>query len=137
MANLTVTSVTCGTPLNGAVCPAPGVTTVALLQGAGIVIPTLPNSGSVTFTVTGTAGVSGSIANVATIAPPVGTNDNNGGNNSSTANTVINAQANLGLTKTDGLVTVNAGAATTYSIVVSNTGPAAADGRSSPTAWPT
>ena len=61
--------------------------TLALLQGTGIVIPTLPNSGSVTFTVTGTAGDSGSIANVATVAPPVGTNDDNGGNNSSTANT--------------------------------------------------
>ncbi|WP_457256838.1 hypothetical protein, partial [Pedococcus sp. P5_B7] len=98
------------------------------MQGAGIVIPTLPNTGSVTFTVSGTAGVSGSIANVATIAPPAGTNDNTGGNNNSTANTAINAQANLSITKTDGIATVNAGAATTYTIVVSNAGPAASDG---------
>ena len=66
--------------------------------------------------------------NVASIAPPAGTNDNTGGNNSSTANTTINAQANLAISKTDGIGTVNAGAATTYAIVVSNGGPANADG---------
>jgi hypothetical protein len=128
VANLVITSVTCGTAINGAACPAPAATTVALMQGAGIVIPTLPNTGSVTFTVTGTAGVSGAIANVATIAPPAGTNDNTGGNNSSTANTTINAQANLSITKTDGIATVNAGALTTYTIVVANGGPANSDG---------
>jgi uncharacterized repeat protein (TIGR02543 family) len=45
----------------------------------------------VTFTLTGTAGVSGTIANVATVAPPAGISDGTARNNSSTANTTITA----------------------------------------------
>src|SRR6185436_21169122 len=77
----------------------------------------------------GTAGVSGSIANVATIAAPAGTNDNTGGHNSSTANTTINPlPADLSITKTDGVATVNAAGTTTYSVVVGNSGPNPANG---------
>jgi len=50
-AGLSLQSVTCGSAAGGAVCPA-GLLTVAALTGAGIVIPTLPAGGSVTFTVT-------------------------------------------------------------------------------------
>ena len=100
VANLNITSVACGSATNGAACPVPASTTVALMQGAGIVVPTLPNTGSVTFTVSGTVAGSGNIANIASIAPPAGTNDNTAGNNSSTANTMINALVDLALTKT-------------------------------------
>lgn len=90
VANLTVTGVTCGSAAGGAACPAPASTTVALMQGSGIVIPTLPSGGSVTFTVTGTAGASGSIANTAIITAPAGTTDPVPGNNSATdTNTIL------------------------------------------------
>ena len=75
VANLSVSTVTCGTVTSGAICPTVPNTTKALMQGAGIVIPTLPSGGSVTFTVTGTAGSGAQIANTATLAPPSGTVD--------------------------------------------------------------
>lgn len=84
VANLTVSSVTCGSVTGGASCPAVPSTTVALMQGSGIVIPSLPVSSSVTFTVIGTAGASGSIANTATITMPAGVTDPTAANNSAT-----------------------------------------------------
>lgn len=89
IANLSVSSVTCGSAAGGAACPTVANTTVALMQGGGIVIPTLPSGGAVTFTVTGTAGASGSIVNTATIAPPAGTNDPTPANNSNTDTNAI------------------------------------------------
>ena len=75
VANLSVSTVTCGTVTGGAICPTTPNTTNVLMQNAGIVIPTLPSGGSVTFTVTGTAGSGAQIANTATLAPPSGTVD--------------------------------------------------------------
>ncbi|MBZ5543037.1 MAG: DUF11 domain-containing protein, partial [Acidobacteriia bacterium] len=40
VAGLSATGVTCGTATGGAACPTVGNTTVALMQGTGIVIPT-------------------------------------------------------------------------------------------------
>jgi uncharacterized repeat protein (TIGR01451 family) len=83
---LTVSGVTCGSAAGGAACPTAANTTVALMQGAGIVIPTLPSGGSVTFTVTYTvaAGTTGNLTNTATIAEPTGSGivDSNTANNS-------------------------------------------------------
>ncbi|WP_363799791.1 hypothetical protein ABU614_06490 [Lysobacter firmicutimachus] len=90
IANFTVSSVTCGSPTGGGVCPSVANTTVALMQGGGIVIPSLPyssnTSSSVTFTVTGTiaAGATGALTNVANIAAGAGTSDATPGNNSAT-----------------------------------------------------
>jgi LPXTG-site transpeptidase (sortase) family protein len=76
IAGLNVTNVTCGNPSGGAVCPIAGNTTVTLMQGAGIAIPTLPSGGSVTFTVNATVtAVNGALANTATVSPPAGVND--------------------------------------------------------------
>jgi uncharacterized repeat protein (TIGR01451 family) len=129
VSNLNVTSVTCGSPVNGAACPAPASTTVALMQGAGIVIPTLPPTGSVTFTVNATVagGATGSIANVANIAAPSGVTDPTPGNNSATDTDTVNLVADLAITKDDGKTSVNAGASTSYTIVVTNNGPSAAN----------
>ncbi len=127
---LTVTGVSCGSPSGGAACPLPADTTVNLMQGSGILIPTLPSGGSVTFTVTGTAnGSASSIANVATITAPAGVTDPNTGNNSATdaTNTVLPA-ADLAITKTDGLTVVGSGAPLEYTITVTNNGPSAANG---------
>jgi hypothetical protein len=72
---LTVTGVSCGSAANGAVCPSSG-NTVADLQGAGIVIPTLPSGGSLAFSIAATIiSNGGSLTNTATIAPPSGTTD--------------------------------------------------------------
>lgn len=57
VAGLNVTAVACTGVTGGAACPA--TVNVALLQGAGIVIPTLPSGGSVTFTVTSTVTATG------------------------------------------------------------------------------
>jgi len=88
-ANFTAASVTCGGEAGGAVCPAPENTTLALLQGAGIVVPTLPAGGSLTFTIAGAAAASGTIVNTATVAPPPGTIDPGPENNTSTVTTSI------------------------------------------------
>jgi uncharacterized repeat protein (TIGR01451 family) len=51
---LTLTGVSCTGATNGAACPAPAAVTLANLVGAGIILPTLPATGTVTFQVTGT-----------------------------------------------------------------------------------
>lgn len=121
VANLTVTGVTCGAPTGGAACPAPAAVTVAALQGAGIVLPTFPAGGSLSFTVTGTAGAAGNIVNTARIDPPTGTVDPNPNNNNATDTTGIVAPA-LSLAKTNGVTTVTPGGTTTYTLTVSNSG---------------
>ncbi|WP_408950764.1 beta strand repeat-containing protein [Lysobacter sp. Hz 25] len=90
IANFTVSSVTCGSPIGGGVCPSVANTTVALMQGSGIVIPSLPyssnTSSSVTFSVTGSiaAGATGALANLAAVAVGAGTSDVTAANNSAT-----------------------------------------------------
>jgi uncharacterized repeat protein (TIGR01451 family) len=100
--NLTVSSVSCGSASGGAVCPAAPDTSKALMQSTGIVIPTLPSGGSVTFTVTGSVGAGARIENTATIDPPFGTTDPSGANNSATDTDTVNRApvANAGLDQT-------------------------------------
>src|SRR6185369_1514675 len=64
---LTKTSVSC-TATNGAVCP---TSPTASQLEAGLVIPTLPSGGSVTFTVGATVtAITGSVSNTATVTAP-------------------------------------------------------------------
>ena len=130
VANLGVTSVTCGSPSGGAACPTAPNTTVVLMQGAGIVIPTLPAGGSVTFTVTATVAgaATGSITNTASIAAPSGVTDPNLSNNSASDTDTVTLVADLAISKTDGVSSINPGATTSYTIVVSNAGPSGANG---------
>lgn len=85
----------------------------------------LAAGGSATFTVNATvsAAATGTLVNTAsvTVAPL----DPQAGNNSATDTTTIAAlpTANLGITKTDNLATVTAGAAISYTIVASSAGP--------------
>lgn len=125
---LNKTSVTCSAS-GGAVCPTAPIS-IATVEGAsGIAIPTLPSSGSVTFTVVASVtATSGSVANTATIAAPAGTTDNNAANNSATDTDTVNPIADLSISKTDGVTSINAGSSTAYTIVVNNAGPSAADG---------
>ncbi|MBK9927935.1 MAG: DUF11 domain-containing protein [Anaerolineales bacterium] len=128
VAGLTATGVTCGTATGGAACPAVPATTVALMQGAGIVIPTLPSGGSVTFTVNANVtAVGGTVANTASVATPAGTSDPLPGNNSATDTDTVTPIANLVVTKTDSAANVNAGGTTTYTLTLTNNGPSAAN----------
>jgi uncharacterized repeat protein (TIGR01451 family) len=94
--DLTIASVTCSLPTGSAACPLAGNTTVALLQGSGIVIPTLPSGGGMTFTVTGkfnefAATLPVSKLNSATITPPSGMVDLNSANNTAADSDQVNS----------------------------------------------
>ena len=93
---MTKTGVTCGSPTGGATCPTAANTTVALVQGSGIVIPSLPSGSSVTFQLTATvnAGTTANLTNVANIATPSGQTDPVPGNN--TASDTDTSQPNFG-----------------------------------------
>jgi uncharacterized repeat protein (TIGR01451 family) len=130
VANFTATSVTCGSPSGGAVCPTVGQHDNSVAARAqGIVIPTLPSGGGVTFTLNGTAAASGSISNVASVAPPAGITDPTPGNDSSNASTTITATiADLALAKS-GPASVASNGAVSYTLVVTNAGAASAGWR--------
>lgn len=130
VANFNVASVTCGSATGGATCPTPANTTVALMQGSGIVIPSLPASGSVTFTVTGTtaANAAGSLTNVASIAVPANRTEATPANNTATDTDTL-ATANVAVTKTrSGSGAVLPGSVVNFTLQVVNTGPSVADG---------
>ncbi len=120
-AQLTAATWTCAASA-GSACPASGsgdiTASVDLLAG-----------GTATFTLTATVGGTGTINNTATIAVPAGTNDPNPADNSaSDNNTTIVPTADLSITKTDGVATVNQGGTLTYTIVATNHGPSAVTG---------
>ncbi|WP_338874818.1 SdrD B-like domain-containing protein [Spirosoma sp. SC4-14] len=128
VANFTATTVSCLGSGGGAACPT--TPTIASLQGGSLVIPTLPSGGSLTLVVTGTAGASGTIVNVASVAPPSGVIDTNPNNDSSTAVTPITPvtpTTDLAIVKT-GPSSVTAGQSLSYNVVITNNGPSGADG---------
>src|SRR2546422_4752525 len=74
------------------------------------------------------AGGGGKITNTATVTAPAGVNDPAGNNWATDNDTQITGTADLAITKTDGVTTVNQGATLTYTIVASNAGPSAVTG---------
>ncbi len=90
----------------------------------------LPAGGSVTYTASCTisAAASGPLSNTATVAAPGSVTDPNPGNNSATDTDTLAPQADLSVTKTDGVTTVTAGGSVTYTITVFNAGPSDAPG---------
>ena len=125
VANFTQTAVTCTAATGGAACPAAGNVTVANLTGAGIAIPTLPNGGSVTFTVSGTAGTA-NITNVGSVTPPAGLVNSNA-TPTSTVTTTVTASADL-LSSVTFPATVNAGQPVSGTVTYTNNGPSTAAG---------
>jgi uncharacterized repeat protein (TIGR01451 family) len=97
--------------------------------GSGDIADTvdLPAGGSVTYTATCNIdpAATGTLANTATIAA-AGVTDPNAANNSATDSNTLQAQADLAITKTDGITSATPGDVTTYTIVASNAGPSAA-----------
>jgi len=100
--------------------------------GAGNIndVVNLPAAGSVTYTAacTVSAAATGTIANTATVAAAGGVSDPTPGNNSATDTDMVVLSADLSITKTDGVTTVNPGGTLTYTIVAGNTGPQTATG---------
>ncbi|UXI65955.1 carboxypeptidase regulatory-like domain-containing protein [Tahibacter amnicola] len=90
----------------------------------------LPTGGSVTYTASCTisAAATGSLTNTATAAAPAGATDPNPGNNSATDTDTLAPQADLAITKTDGVTTATPGGSITYTITASNAGPSDAPG---------
>jgi uncharacterized repeat protein (TIGR01451 family) len=91
---------------------------------------TLEAGDTATYTITGTlsSSASGTLVNTATVAVPAWLTDSAPANNTATDTDTINLNANLGITKTDGVASINSGSPVTYTIVVSNAGPDASNG---------
>ncbi len=90
----------------------------------------LPSGSSVTYTVTAnvSASATGSLSNTATVTAGAGVTDPNLANNSATDTDNVVQMTDLSITKTDNTSSVVPGTATTYTIVVTNSGPSAANG---------
>ena len=88
----------------------------------------LPVGGSVTYTASCTisASATGTLSNTATVSSAV--TDPNPTNNSATDTDTLTPQADLAITKTDGVTTATAGGSVTYTIIASNAGPSNAPG---------
>jgi uncharacterized repeat protein (TIGR01451 family) len=84
--------------------------------------------GSTTYTASCavSASATGTLANTATVSSTV--TDPNPANNSATDTDTLTAQADLAITKTDGVTTATPGSAVTYTITSSNSGPSNATG---------
>jgi uncharacterized repeat protein (TIGR01451 family) len=90
----------------------------------------LPAGGSVTYTVSASvsAAATGSLSNTATVTAPAGVTDPTPGNNSATDTDTLSPQADLSITKTDGVTIAVPGGSVTYTITASNAGPSNAFG---------
>jgi uncharacterized repeat protein (TIGR01451 family) len=100
--------------------------------GSGNISDTLnmPTGSSVTYTVNATvkSSATGTLSNTATVTAPAGVTDPNTANNSATDSDTLTPQADLSITKTDGVTSKVPGTSVTYTIVVSNSGPSDAPG---------
>jgi uncharacterized repeat protein (TIGR01451 family) len=88
----------------------------------------LPAGGSTTYTASCSvnASATGSLSNTATVSSSI--TDPNPANNSATDNDTLTPQADLAITKTDGVTTATPGGSVTYTITASNPGPSNAPG---------
>jgi uncharacterized repeat protein (TIGR01451 family) len=103
------------------------VLTVAALEGAGLIIPTLPSGGSVTITVTANVtATSGSVTNTGCVATPQGTNDSNSSNNCGTDTDTVNLFT-FTIVKSPPSQIVDTGNPVNFTVVVTNNGPSAAN----------
>ena len=96
-------------------------------SGSGNISDTvnMPKGSTITYTVTAniSSAATGNLVNTATVAVPAGVTDPTPGNNSQTDTDTASPKADLSITKTDGTTTYMPGTSTTYTIVVTNSGP--------------
>lgn len=124
---LTKTGVSCAANGSGAACPAS--VSVSGLEGAGLLIPTLPVNTTVIFTVTANVtALNGSVTNAVSLSLPAGVIDTNPANNSASDTDSVRALASISITKTNNTSTLVAGSTTNYTITVANAGPSDASG---------
>ncbi len=85
----------------------------------------LPAGSSMTYTVVAqvASSATGDLTNTVTITAPAGITDPTPGNNSASDTDTQNSQADLSITKSDGVTVAVAGESVTYSITVRNIGP--------------
>ena len=101
----------------GATCVASGSGSINTTVDLGV-------GATATFTVVATVSAPiGAIVNSARIDAPTGVNDPNPADNTATDITSITPTGDLSITKTDGLTTIAAGEAVTYTVVATNAGP--------------
>ena len=91
---------------------------------------TLPSGASVVYTVTATLSplVTGPVTNSATITAPAGVTDGNPANDLGTANVVVVPQANVSIQVSPDPIVGTIGQPTTFTVIVTNSGPSGADG---------
>jgi uncharacterized repeat protein (TIGR01451 family) len=114
----TVTSVTW-------TCAASAGSSCTAASGSGNAIntsATLQPNGTATYTVSGTvsASATGTLTNTAAAAVPSFLTDANTADNTASDSDTINVQADLSVTKTDGVASITAGTSVTYTIIVKN-----------------
>ena len=129
-AAITSVNAACGTPTGGAAC---GTVNVAG-NSVTSTITTLPSGSSVTFTITGAAPQSGTLANNATAIVPMGIIDaddpgrTGAGNNTSATVTTTVVAPDLRLTKTASAPTFTVGSNASFTLTPSNSGSLATSG---------
>jgi uncharacterized repeat protein (TIGR01451 family) len=127
VSSVTLTDTIPAVLLNPSFSPSTGAYDVVSGEWSGL---SLAPGGSVSMTLTGTIdpNATGSLTNTAMVAAPAGTIDTDPTNNTATDTDTLTPQADLSITKTDGVLAVVPGTSDTYTIVVSNTGPSAVTG---------
>lgn len=106
-------------------CSASSGSSCTAASGSGNTIntsATLQPNGTATYIVSGTVSTTatGMLTNTASVAVPSFLTDANTADNSASDSDTINIQADLSINKTDGVTTITAGNAITYTIVVRN-----------------
>ncbi|HMZ19967.1 MAG TPA: DUF11 domain-containing protein [Blastocatellia bacterium] len=113
-------------------CTASAGSACSAATGTGSINTTvsLLNGGTATFnlTVTPNPSATGTITNTATVMMPGGAVDTDPTNDSASDTNTLLPQADLSITKTDGVTTVTAGTPLTYTITVRNNGPSTVNG---------
>ena len=99
---------------------------------------TLSAGGSVTYTIDASVDVaaSGSLTTTASVAAPAGVFDALAGNDSASDTDNATSLADVAITVTDGVTSVNAGASVVYTITATNAGPSAVSAASVTDAFP-
>ncbi len=116
-----------GMAFTGWTCVASAGSACGNANGSGPIneLVTLLLNGTATYTVTASiaANATGSITNTATIVVPGTVIDTNLANNTASDIDTLTPQADLAITKTNGVVSAVPGGTTTYTVMVSNSGP--------------
>ncbi len=91
---------------------------------------TLPSGASVVYTVTANLSplVTGPVTNSATVTAPAGVTDSNPANDLATANVTVTPQANISIEVSPSTIVGVIGQPTTFTVIVTNSGPSGADG---------